>query len=71
MKKILTLDGLDCANCAAKIEKQINDLENIKASVSFVLQKLTLEADEESISEAVNKAKKIIKQVDPDIVIGA
>ena len=43
-KKILVLDGLDCANCAAKIEKAVKNIEGVKdASVDFVTKKLTIE----------------------------
>lgn len=45
MKKSYQLEDLDCANCAAKIEQAIQSLEHvISASVSFVSQKLVLEA---------------------------
>ena len=47
MKKSYLLDGLDCANCAAKMEKAINDLEEVKnATVNFITAKLTIESDE-------------------------
>ena len=48
MKKTFLLEDLDCANCAAKIETAINELENVSsASVSFMSQKLVLEAPDD------------------------
>jgi len=44
MKKTFKLNGLDCANCAAKMEASINKLEGVTASVSFMTQKMVLEA---------------------------
>ena len=47
MKKIYKLEELDCANCAAKMEAAINKIEGVeKASVSFMTQKLIIEAEE-------------------------
>ena len=47
MKKIVKLIDLDCANCAAKIENAIQKIDGVeKASVSFMTQKMTIEAPE-------------------------
>lgn len=67
MKKVFQLEELDCANCAAKMELQINKLDGvIKASVSFMTQKLTLEAEEEKFDNIVVEAAKLIKKIEPD-----
>ena len=53
MKKNFKLEGLDCANCAAKIEKNVKKLDGVKdATVSFFAQKLVLEADEKSLTKS-------------------
>ena len=68
MKKTFQLEDLDCAHCAAKIETAILNLEHvIDASVSFMTQKLVLEAPDEHFEELVSSVEKIIKQVDSDI----
>ena len=47
MKKTFRLEGLDCANCAAKIEKKVKAMDGVKdATGSFFAQKLVLEADD-------------------------
>ena len=46
MKKTFKLQDLDCANCAAKMETAISKIEGVKsASISFMAQKLTIEAE--------------------------
>ena len=68
MKKSYLLEDLDCANCAAKIEQAIQSLEHVmSASVSFMSQKLVLEAPEEHFHEVLQEVKKVIKKVDSDV----
>lgn len=67
MKKTFRLDGLDCANCAAKMEKAILKLEGVQsATVSFFAQKLVLEADEARMDALVDQIATIVHRVDPD-----
>ena len=58
----LTLQGLDCANCANKIEKRVNDLGDVKEAVlNFTSLTLTIEVnDEDKKDEVVTKTKEII-----------
>ena len=48
LKKELILEGLDCANCAAKIEREANDLNGVKANMNFMNKTLTLETESET-----------------------
>ena len=67
MKKVFKLIDLDCANCAAKMERAINQINGVqKATVSFMAQKLTLEADDARFDEIVKEAVKCVKKVEPD-----
>ena len=67
MKKVFKLVDLDCANCAAKMERAINQIDGVqKATVSFMAQKLTLEADDARFDEIVKEAVKCVKKVEPD-----
>lgn len=67
MTKIYKLEDLDCANCAAKIEHEINKLERVgSARVSFMTQKLTLDAEAADIDEVIVQIKKIISKIEPD-----
>ena len=67
MKKTCMLEDLDCANCAAKMEEAVKKIDGVKfASVNFLAQKMTLEADDEVFDEILKKAIKTIKRVEPD-----
>mgnify|MGYP001000470331 FL=1 len=68
MKKVFKLEGLDCAHCAAKIEEKISKLEGVKSVViNFMTTKMTLESIDENIGEVVEKVKKLINEIEPDV----
>jgi Cd2+/Zn2+-exporting ATPase len=69
-KKVLILEGLGCANCAAKMEKEISGLEGVEfAAVDFVSKKLTLEISPKvNRSELNEKIEGIVKKIEPDVV---
>ena len=70
MKKTLVLADLDCANCAAKIENAVREIEGvISVSVSFMSGKLVLEAEEEYFEEILDAAEKLIAKVDSDVTL--
>ncbi len=70
MKKTFILEDLDCANCAAKIENAVNDLEGVvSATVSFMTGKLTLEAEEANFEAVLDEVEKIIGRVDGDVTL--
>ncbi len=70
MKKKFKLQDLDCANCAAKMEDAIRKLDGVNdASVSFLTQKLTLDADDERFEEILDQAVKVCRRVEPDCKI--
>ena len=67
MKKTFKMIDLDCANCAAKMETAIKKIDGVSdASVNFMSQKMTIEADDARFDEIVNEAVKICKKVEPD-----
>ena len=70
MKKVFRLEELDCANCAAKMERAINEIPGVKkATISFMTQKLTLDAEDEKFMEILEEAAKICKKAEPDCKI--
>ena len=70
MKKRFNLTDLDCASCAAKMEQAIKKLPGVRdASVSFLTQKLTLDADDTRFDAFVQEVVKVCKKVEPDCVI--
>ena len=60
MKKTFQMIDLDCANCAAKMPGVKN------AAVSFMAQKLTIEAEDDKFDDVVKQAVKACKKVEPD-----
>lgn len=67
MKKVFRMQDLDCANCAAKMERAINKIDGVReASVSFMMQRLSVEADEERFDEIVKEIVKVCARVEPD-----
>lgn len=68
MKKRYILENLDCANCAAKMEAAISKMDGVgSASVSFMLQKLTVDLHEGMSADSFKyDAQKIISAIEPD-----
>ena len=70
MKKRFKLVNLDCANCAAKMEDAIKKVDGVKdATVSFVMQKMTVEADDAHFDDIMKEIVKVCKRVEPDCEI--
>ena len=70
MKKKFKLKDLDCANCAAKMENAINKIEGVnEASISFMTQKLTINADDERFDEIMKNVVSVCKKVESDCTI--
>lgn len=68
MKKKFKIKGLDCANCAAKIEDEIKKIDGVKdTNVSFMTENLKLEvADDSKFDEVLDEVCDVIKRVEPD-----
>lgn len=67
MKKTYMLEGLDCANCAAKIERLVGELDGVtSAFVSFLTTKMVLEVEDDKVAAVEKAAAKLIKKVEPD-----
>lgn len=61
---------VDCADCAAKMEEAVNKIDGVNsASVNFLMQKFTLDADDERFDEILAEAIRVCKKVEPDCVI--
>ena len=67
MKKTFKLEDLDCANCAAKMERAIAKIDGVQsATVSFMAQKMIIEADDDKFEEIMKKVVKTCRKVEPD-----
>ena len=67
MKKKYKVEDLDCANCAAKMEEAIKKISGVNsASMNFMMQKLTIDADDERFDEIMAEVQKVCAKVEPD-----
>ena len=70
MKSKLKIKGLDCANCAAELERAIQKIDEIKSvSISFITQKMELEYEQIEKEEILKKVEKVIKKEEPEVTI--
>ncbi|KEZ87234.1 ATPase [Clostridium sulfidigenes] len=70
-KLVIILEGLCCANCASKIEKESQNITNVSSAiVDFVAQKLILELENNSDKDnIVEMVKQIVKRIEPDVKV--
>lgn len=67
MKKVYRLEDLDCANCARKMQDAIAKIDGVSfVSISFMTQKMTLEADDENFDNIIEKVQQAISRIEPD-----
>ena len=70
MKSKFKIKGLDCANCAAELERAIQKIDGVEnASIAFMTERMELEYDETRKEEIMNNLKKVIKKEEPDVTI--
>ena len=73
MKKVYSIEGIDCAHCAAKIENKINKMKNIEeVNLNFMMEKLSIEfkvSTDEDVEEIMDEVRKLVKKLEPDAVI--
>ena len=70
MKKKYSISGIDCANCAAKLEAKMNELPEVESvTLSFTTQQLYVEA--ENPDEAVKALRALADKVEPGTEIGS
>lgn len=64
------LIDLDCANCAAKIEREVAKIKGVnKVTVNFMTTKMTIDADDERIDEIEKEAQKIVKKFESEVTM--
>ena len=68
MKLKYSLKGLDCANCAQKVQERVSKLENVReCSVVFATTKMFVETDTDLFDES--KIVEAVKSVEPDVEV--
>ena len=67
MKKVIALQDLDCANCAAKMENGISKIAGVNSvSISFMAQKMTLDIEDNNVEQILKEIKAVCKKIEPD-----
>ncbi len=67
MRKSFKVNGIDCANCAAKLERNISKIKGVdEAVVSFATGKLVLEAADDKFDAVLDEAVAVTKKLEPD-----
>ncbi len=70
MKMKFKIKGLDCANCAAELEREIQKIEEIQsATISFMTERMVIEFNDSKEEEIVEKIRKVVKREEPDVVL--
>ncbi len=70
MKKMFRLEGLGCANCAAKMERSIAGLDGVEnVTINFMTTKMIIEGKDDKMPIIISEADKIIKKIEPDVVV--
>ncbi|MGH0598892.1 heavy metal translocating P-type ATPase [Bacillus mycoides] len=70
VKKKLMLEGLDCANCAMKIEKGVGNIEGVTScSVNFATKTMLLETPQNKENQVVTEAKRLVTKLEPHIKV--
>ena len=70
MRKVFKLTGLDCANCAAKVQAGIEKIDGVKsASVNFITQRFVLEAEDDVFDGVFEQAVKVCRKIEPECEI--
>jgi len=72
MKKIYKIHNLGCANCASKMEANINKLPEVdNAKINFMAEKITVETNSSDLQDLEEKIQKICRSIEPDTSIEA
>lgn len=70
MKVKFKIKGIDCANCAAELERAIQKIDGVtEASLSFMTEKLVIEIEDDRKDEVLKNLKKVVKKEEPDCTI--
>ena len=70
MKRRYTLENLGCANCAAKMEEKIKELDGVNSvTVNFITTKKVLDVEDDKFDSVLNQAKDIIKSIEPYVEV--
>ena len=70
IRKELILEGLDCANCSAKIEYEANQIAGVSVSMNFMTKTLTIETENgQELERILVQINTIVNKHEPDVIV--
>ncbi|MBE5879297.1 MAG: heavy metal transporter [Lachnospiraceae bacterium] len=70
MKRNYRIEGLDCAHCAAKMEKNVSKVKGVKeVSINFLTTKMMLDLEEDNLDETIAGIEAAVLKVDPRVTL--
>ena len=66
MKKTYKIE-IDCANCAAKMERGINKIKGVNScTINFMMQKMIIDINDDIFESIMDEVEKTIKKIEPE-----
>ncbi len=70
MKRNYRIEGLDCAHCAAKMEKNVSKVKGVnEVSINFLTTKMMLDLDDSDLDATIAGIEAAVKDVDPRVIL--
>lgn len=70
MTRNYRLVNLDCANCAAKIEREVSKIKGVnKVSVSFMTTKMVVDLEEDKLEDIEKEIERLVKKLESEVVL--
>ncbi len=64
------IEGLDCANCASSLERELATIDGVKnVSINFMSSKMLVEIENKNTEEITENIKKLVKDEEPDAIL--
>ena len=70
MKLSFKLQGLDCGNCASKLERKIAKVEGVASvSISFMTLKMAIDIDDSTCKHVLENVYSVVSKSMPSVII--
>lgn len=70
IKREFLLEGLDCANCAMKVERGVKKIPGVMAcTVNFMTKTLALETEQEELERVLQQTLQTVQKLEPDVTV--
>lgn len=70
MIKKYKIQGIDCANCALKLERKLNQIDGVnKITIGFLAERLTIDAVDDKFDDIFAEVVRVTKKFEPDCEI--